>query len=989
MIVQCEQCKKRYNLPDSKLKRGPVKVRCPNCKHIFIVSDKLTQKDIAIFAPGSRIIVRDVEWLIRRVDRTSTGGQALTVTGISELVKDKESIFLTEIDKDIEILNPADTKLVADKSSSYQASMLYMESLLRQTPPTDENLYIGHQAAMDLVPYQLDPAVQALQQPRQRILIADSVGLGKTLECGILLSELIRRGKGRRILVLALKSMLTQFQKEMWSRFTIPLVRLDSVGIQRVRNRIPTNHNPFYYYDKSIISIDTLKQDAEYRSYLENAYWDIIVIDEAHNVAERGKESSQRARLAKLLSGRSDTLIMLSATPHDGIARSFASLMNMLDPTAIANPDKYGPEDIKGLFIRRFKKDIQEQVQSAFKERKINKAYCTSTDVEETVFDFIVDLNFERLDQKRSGGRLFKTTLEKALFSSPAACAITIKNRIDRLRKEPDDSDLKDIVQLENLGEKVALITPDKFSKYQKLLSILNDDDHGYGWTGKQKDDRLVIFTERIETLHFLHRNLIKDLDLKSNQVEVLYGTMSDMEQQRIVEEFGKEESPVRLLIASDVASEGINLHYLSHRLIHFDIPWSLMVFQQRNGRIDRYGQENTPYILYLVTQSINDKIKGDTRILELLIRKDDEAIKNIGDPSALMGVYDIDEEEKITAEAIESGKSDIEFEKNLEAKSKEVFDPLALLIGETSSARGDKAEEKIRTNPSLYEDDYHYLKEAVSYLSRIQRLHTEFVDQGHQFILTANKDLKHRLKYIMPGEVWPRDDTFILSPDVKVIQDEIKRSRKEENAWPNIHFLWQHNPVIEWINDKVVASFGRHEAPVFSISDILDKSETIFILTGLIPNRKSHPLVHRWLAVAFKENIFQKIESFYDFILRTGLGKKQFPNRGNNLHIDSLQQILPEAVKIAGEYMSKERKTFEDEINIKLNEQLKNLERLRNKQYAQLELFNMDDSRQISRKEQKKREIDRKFDEFIEWVEDTMTTEDNPFIQVIAVIQG
>ena len=327
-------------------------------------------------APGARIVVRDAEWLVRKVSRTSTGGHALSVTGISELVKDKEAIFLDEIDKNIEVLDPVDTKLVTDSSSSFQKSLLYMESLLRQTPPTDENLYIGHKAAMDPVPYQLDPAIQALQQPRQRILIADAVGLGKTLACGVLVSELIRRGRGKRILVLAVKSMLTQFQKEMWSRFTIPLVRLDSIGIQRVRSRIPTNHNPFYYYDKAIISIDTLKQDAEYRTYLENAFWDIIVIDEAHNVAQRGKGSSQRAKLAKLLSGRSDTLIMLSATPHDGKARSFASLMNMLDPTAIANPDEYGPEDIKGLFIRRFKKDIQDQVQTAFKNREISNAYC-------------------------------------------------------------------------------------------------------------------------------------------------------------------------------------------------------------------------------------------------------------------------------------------------------------------------------------------------------------------------------------------------------------------------------------------------------------------------------------------------------------------------------------------------------------------------------------------------------------------------------------
>ena len=215
------------------------------------------QAQINNIAPGARIVVRDAEWLVRKISGTSTGGHAFTVTGISELVKDKEAVFLDEIDKNIKTLDPVDTKLITDTSSAYRKSILYMESLLRQAPPTDENLYIGHQAAMDMVPYQLDPAIQALQQPRQRILIADSVGLGKTLACGILVSELIRRRRGKRILVLAVKSMLTQLQKEMWSRFTIPLVRLDSIGIQRVRLRIPTNHNPFYYYDKSIISIDT------------------------------------------------------------------------------------------------------------------------------------------------------------------------------------------------------------------------------------------------------------------------------------------------------------------------------------------------------------------------------------------------------------------------------------------------------------------------------------------------------------------------------------------------------------------------------------------------------------------------------------------------------------------------------------------------------------------------------------------------------------
>ena len=106
------------------------------------------------------------------------------------------------------------------------------------------------------------------------------------------------------------------------------------------------------------------------------------------------------------------------------------------------------------------------------------------------------------------------------------------------------------------------------------------------------------------------------------------------MDQQKIVEDFGREEAPVRLLLASDVASEGINLHFLCHKMIHFDIPWSFMCFQQRNGRIDRYGQEREPRIVYLMTESVSEKIKGDNRILELLITKDEQAVKNIGEPS-------------------------------------------------------------------------------------------------------------------------------------------------------------------------------------------------------------------------------------------------------------------------------------------------------------------------------------------------------------------
>jgi superfamily II DNA or RNA helicase len=921
---------------------------------------------------------------VRRTDRTSTGGLVIDTIGLSELVRDKQAIFLEEIEPAIKVLEPAETQLVPDTSSSYRASLLYIESLLRQTPPTDEHIYIGHKAAMDTVPYQLDPALQALKQPRQRILIADGVGLGKTLEAGILISELIKRGKGKRILVLTVKSMMTQFQKELWSRFTIPLVRLDSDGILRVRSEIPTNHNPFYYYDKTIISIDTLKQDREYRTYIEGAYWDIIVIDEAHNVAERGT-NSLRSRLAQLISRKSDTLIMLSATPHDGRARSFASLMNMLDPTAIADPDHYGPDDIKGLCIRRFKKDVKDQVEQAFKQRRIFQARKDASVIEEEVFEFFTRLTFKRIDQKRGGEQLFKTTLEKALFSSPAACIQTIDARIKKLDKSGNQfaDDIKSLVELKTLVQK---LTPEHFSRYQKCLDIIRNN---LRWDGRDTTDRLVVFTERIETMRFLEKNLPQDLGLREGQTEILHGTMSDKDQQDLVEEFGKEQSDLRLLIASDVASEGINLHYLSHKMIHFDIPWALMVFQQRNGRIDRYGQKFNPEICYLLTESRNTKIKGDMRILELLIQKDNQAVENIGDPSTLMGVFDIDKQESVTALAIETGQSVDQFEKSMEVAA---FDPLAHLVGETTVQQIAPEDKKPRSIPSVFSSDFDYVTAAIDFLRGTQPIQAEWYTTEQRIDLTAPSELAERFDHL-PKEVYPDNGQFVLTASLEKMKEEFERCRKYKSTWPRIQYLWEQHPIVQWINDKVTTSFRRQKAPVITLPEKQCKGDIIFILSGLIPNRKGHPLVHQWFGAVFNKGQYKGIETIETILNKTNIGRTSFPNSQTIVDLDGLRALLPEAVKKAREWISKKRLEFENTINPKLNDHLKDLERLRARQHQQLELKFSDLTESAvatkQRRDREQRGIDNLFDDYLKWVEDTMTTEDRAYVQVIAVLQG
>jgi len=962
--------------------------------------------DNLLFSPGMRVVIRDAEWVIRRADQASGGGYQLTCDGISEIVLGQEGIFLSKLEDRIQVLDPDETEIIADESSGYADSLLYMESMLRKKATNDASIQIAHQGAMNQVPYQLDPAVQALKQPRQRILIADAVGLGKTLEAGILTSELIHRGRGKRILVLAVKSMLTQFQKEFWNRFTIPLTRLDSIGLQRVRNRIPTNHNPFYYYDKSIISIDTLKQDSEYRVYLEQAYWDIIIIDECHNVADRGNgmgSSSQRSRLAKLLSTRSDTLIMLSATPHDGRAKSFASLMNMLDPTAISDPEHYGSDDFsaKGLVIRRFKKDIKDQVRDAFKERKVYMHKHDASPAEECAYRELLDIPFTRNGEAIAGrSALLRVGLQKALFSSPAACLKSVGERKKKLLIQQEKSCSEDVADelasLDVLADRLGLVTPDQYGKYQALLQLINSKS--FKWSARSKDDRLVIFSERIETLHFLHSRLLQDLKLKDKQLQILHGGMSDVEQQEIVEAFGKPEEAVRILICSDVASEGINLHYLSHRLIHFDMPWSLMVFQQRNGRVDRYGQEHEPQIHYLLTESQNEQIRGDMRILEVLEEKDQQAYENIGDPSAFMGVYDVREEEKLTEQAMADGTAAEHFDAQLQPKLDKGEDLLALFLGETSSGSSEEKQPpfeqpEINEAESLFSSHYVWCKTALNRLQdRGEALQVKDNDAHERVSLYAKQggDLAHRFKFL-PREVMPEDRTFVLTANKETITEEVNRCRQDENAWPKQHYLWPQHPVMEWLSDRMLTQFGRHTAPVIELDKGMEAGEVLFVISGLIPNRKSHPLVHEWVGVRFLGDVCVGIENFADTLARTGLGKQPLPNRGMPPKMEQIEKLLPEAVAEAKAWMSDKRNQFESAINVQLNDSLEELEKLRGRQKQQIEFqlsgTRYSDDRKASAKASREQSIDKVFDDYIQWVEDTMTTEPNAYIQVISVL--
>ena len=948
------------------------------------------------FAPGMRVEIRDAEWRVKRVDHSADGGHVLACEGVSELVRGREGRFLTKLDS-VRVMDPVDTELVDDTSSNFGASLLYIDSMLRKTASSDGRIHLGHRAAIDEMRFQLEPTLQALSQPRQRILIADSVGLGKTLEAGILASELIARGRGKRILVLAVKSMLTQFQQEFWNRFTIPLVRLDSIGLQRVRNEIPSNHNPFHYFDRSIISIDTLKQDIEYRHHLEQAYWDIIIIDEAHNVADRGSKS-QRARLAKLLSTRSDTLIMLSATPHDGRAESFASLVNMLDPTAIANSHDYAEQDFrdKGLVIRRFKKDVRDELRGNFPDREIRVEKTQATPVEEEAYARLMDVSFHTLDGQSAGaGQLFRTTLEKALFSSPAACLSTVCNRMGRVEKSiervRDDEYrttlIEDLDTLQGLETALRAITSDQFSKYQLLKQQLQE---GLGWSPKRADDRLVIFTESIPTLEFLHNRLPKDLKLKKDQVAVLRGDMHDKDLMGTVEAFNRQERPVRLLICSDVAAEGINLHHLSHRMVHFDIPWSLMVFQQRNGRIDRYGQTRQPQIRYLQTESAHPSVRGDQRILEILVEKDDQASKNIGDPSEFMGLYDQEAEEERVGDAMERGDDFFaEFEAMMDSQAIKSEGVLENFTPKSPRAQG---QEIFGPLPRVFPNGLEYARAAIRWFQETgQDIQTEIEDDT--FAIHAPSDLKQRLKFL-PREARPEYDYFQLTPVKESIDWEIQRARQEEDAaWPAVHYLWPIHPVMEWLSDRALNAFGRHTAPVLRLPGKLAGDEHIVLIHGGFPNPRGHVLIQDWSGVCLKNGQATERLDWEGLKERLNLQPGKIPNPGRAGDTETLRALLPAAVRAAEQHLKALKEDFEAERQPILESQQRRLEQLRAQHENQLQLdlerSDQPEAFKARLRDERQAHINRVFQDHQDWLINTQTTEDTPYLQVAAVFTG
>jgi superfamily II DNA or RNA helicase len=975
-------------------------------------------------SPGALIRIRSTNWKVQSFERRANGSIVLC-RATDGIAKGKTASFLLELEKDYGVLDPADIQLVQDRSPGFIDTKLFLEAAFRNTPTTSRQPLTLGKAAIDDLSFQHVPVRVALTQDRVRLLIADDVGLGKTLEAGLITSELILRGRAKRILVVTTRSMLNQFQKEFWTRFAIPLSRLDSSAIRRMRNQIPAHYNVFDQFDRAIVSIDTLKRDSQIRAALEESNWDLVIIDEAHNAARRAKakgDQSLRARLAKLLSRRADSLLLLTATPHDGSQESFASLIEMLDPTRVPVAKDLRREDIEDLVVRRFRSspEVIEALGKTVPKRKLNPRHFPLSPTEEEVYRAIADLQLDIDDQnpRARAMDLFRTTLAKAIFSSPAACLETVERRLSGIRKGTASGTEGDRRKLEELAEMIKAVKVEDFSKYQNLLSMLKE----LKWKGADKRDRLVIFSERIRTVAWLEERLKADLGFADEMIGRIDGgsVEADESTQQVLEDFGQETKPIRILIASDMASEGLNLHFQSHRLVHFDLPWSLLRFQQRNGRIDRYGQDRPPQIYYFVGESTHPKVR-DMWVLEKLVAKDEAAQTGVGDPAVFLGQADADLEEEIVAKAVISGAGAEAFEKEMdqraeEAKAHRSFDDaFDALFGDYTGAQApvEAAVGRGVEPPRLFPDTFTY---ASSMLRRLYARHDGLIpvapqidesDRLIQFPLPEDMTSDGGLGYARKGDV---DEKYMpveairggqirLTDRKDVIDTAIDRARTDQHSWPSIQYLWDGHPILSWFSDRSEIFFADRVAPLCHLPGRLQKDEVCVLLHGAVPNEVGAPVVDAWGVVSVVDGV-GAIEEVQAFIDRTQFNERT-PSLDIPVDVAVAQAAISRAVDAFQSHLVKVRKAREAQIEHGLDETLRRLGALQSRFLAQIEMdlsepeagsLNLGLQKRLQRRRDSRRQdVTEMFTDWSAWFRRnrTMVKDPNPYVEVKAVFAG
>jgi superfamily II DNA or RNA helicase len=537
--------------------------------------------------------------------------------------------------------------------------------------------------------YQLDPVVRALSMPRTNLLIADDVGMGKTIEAGLVMQELALRHRARTMLIVCPAGLTLQWRDEMRDKFGLDFRIVDAELLRTLRRTRGPHTNPWTHYPRLIVSVDWLKRDRPMRLLREvlpaapryPREFDLLVVDEVHTCAPSGRGryavDSLRTRAIRTLAPHCEHRLFLSATPHNGYLESFTALLELLDDQRFARGVRPTEAQLRRAMVRRLKSELPPRWDGTpyFPTRELSYLEVDHSDDERRAHGLLRSYTESRRGTaggpgERAAAEFVTTLLKRRLFSSPKAFAETLDVHlatmsarevgpasdslpvlVDRVAEaaDEDDADSTRYRQAEadalaaarragaplSAREKATLETlrawargaqdrPD--SKLAALLTHLAPIVAPAGGSV----ERIIIFTEYRDTQRWLHERLLA-AGYRPEQIALLYGGQDRDEREHIKNVFTEDPElhPVRILLATDAASEGINLQRHCHRVLHWEIPWNPNRLEQRNGRVDRHGQPS-PVVLvhHFVPAGWQDadftegSLEDELAFLEVAVRK-------------------------------------------------------------------------------------------------------------------------------------------------------------------------------------------------------------------------------------------------------------------------------------------------------------------------------------------------------------------------------
>jgi superfamily II DNA or RNA helicase len=540
--------------------------------------------------------------------------------------------------------------------------------------------------------YQLEPLRRALSTPRTNLLLADDVGLGKTIEAGLVIQELFLRHRARTAVIVCPPSLSLKWQDEMRDKFGLDFTIVNSELMAQVRRTHGLHANPFLMFPRVIVSMAWLPQVRAQR-LLRDVYaqasspksakrfaFDVLIVDEAHHVAPASPSAiaggrgyavdTQRTVAARQLADKCEHRLFLSATPHNGHPESFTALLEMIDPRRFSRGAILDSNALKDVTVRRLKRDLPGK---GFKDRKVNALPFTPSDTEQEMFSLLDGIVTKSAKQNgtKPGGDIVTMLLKKRFLSSPFAFGKTLSHYLgSRAGRGLTDDDYDDIFGEGQSDEEEGLWEQDEAERLRqskgsdplsaaepgqlqtlmewglgyesradsRLDALLNFLDAVCRPAGSWSNERVVIFTEYAHTVDWLHRVLTQRG--YADVLAVIQGSTLPEDREYIRSQFTEDPSkePVRVLLATDAAGEGIDLQTHCHRLVNFDIPFNPSRLEQRIGRIDRYGQTNEPQVFHFLPVAESSTYAGDVSFMARIAKKVALVEQDLGSVNQVIG---------------------------------------------------------------------------------------------------------------------------------------------------------------------------------------------------------------------------------------------------------------------------------------------------------------------------------------------------------------